>query len=127
MTKIDDIKQRLDAATPGKWVKLDFLLGVVQKEDDTGSVCFCDTRPQDAAPFFVNKNELWVKQVDANAAFIATAPADIRYLLAEVERLRGLVKAGEFGGSQSSFCPWCTSTHKHADDCPVFNKDGSVK
>lgn len=57
-------------------------------------------------------------------------------LLAEVERLRGLIKAVEWVGSccYDSFCAWCGSPQSydqrktgHNDDCPTFTKSGDVR
>lgn len=57
-------------------------------------------------------------------------------LVAEVRRLRGLIKSAEWESewSQSigggSCCPWCDSGkgyHPHDVDCPAFTPDGRVK
>lgn len=63
-------------------------------------------------------------------------------LVAEVRRLRGLIKAAEWfagvGGYDSeSGCPWCESDGfypssklghgRHAADCPAFTPDGRVR
>lgn len=62
-----------------------------------------------------------------------------RGLLAEVDRLRALVKAGEraIGNyAMDPFCPWCGATRcdydksahePHAADCPAFTPDGVVR
>jgi hypothetical protein len=67
---------------------------------------------------------------------------DVRALVAEVRRLRGLIKKAEWysgaGGFESEHgCPWCDSdgyyesSHvghgKHQEDCPAFTRNGDVK
>jgi hypothetical protein len=58
------------------------------------------------------------------------ADEDRDALLAEVRRLRGLIKRVEevdndFG---TMFCPWCVGCAKdHAADCPAFTPDGDVR
>lgn len=71
-----------------------------------------------------------------------TARDDRRALLAEVERLRVLIKKAEwFGGigthDSETGCPWCESDGfyqmsnvghgKHEPECPAFTEDGEVK
>lgn len=56
------------------------------------------------------------------------------YLLADLDRLRALVKAAERAvegtyqstGSAWSACPWCDEMDRHVD-CPAFTADGVVK
>jgi hypothetical protein len=54
---------------------------------------------------------------------------DVRALVAEVRRLRGLIKRVEevdndFG---TMFCPWCGYGKPHAGNCPAFTPDGGVR
>lgn len=53
-------------------------------------------------------------------------------LIAEIERLRGLIKNAEYtdtGYSAGVYtCNWCFEEHpKHAENCPAFTPDGEVK
>lgn len=50
-------------------------------------------------------------------------------LVAEVRRLRGLIKQIESAARQGAACPYCDSwiAERHAADCPAFNPDGTVK
>jgi hypothetical protein len=63
--------------------------------------------------------------------------ADCLALIAEVRRLRGLVKAAEAAaphlGERHANCPWCgywsmgDVKRKHAPECPAFTESGDVK
>jgi hypothetical protein len=72
---ITEIKKRLAAATPGPWQVLkerDGSVGVIQTSHIT--------------------RDVWsIPRTEADVEFIAAAPSDIAYLLAEVERLNGLL------------------------------------
>ena len=77
--RLDEIQARLDATTPGEWVRINTGVGVVLP----GATCQFVTR------------ETTVR----DATFIAAAPTDIAYLLERVRRLeeiavkaRGLVR-----------------------------------
>lgn len=55
-------------------------------------------------------------------------------LVAEVRRLRGLVKRAEFGcvDDYGRFCPWCDDggdhePERHAANCPAFTPSGDVR
>lgn len=57
-------------------------------------------------------------------------------LVAEVRRLRGLIKAAECQGAEQyaihANCPWCgyaPGNHKrsHAPECPAFTENGDVR
>lgn len=63
-----------------------------------------------------------------------TRAHDVRLLVAEVRRLRGLVKQAEFSNAYGDFngtCRWCgkdpTLGNAHEDNCPAFTPDGSVR
>lgn len=56
------------------------------------------------------------------------------YLLADLDRLRALVKAAEWeGGADDRECPWCEQTGSerwpspHFGSCPAFTADGVVR
>lgn len=62
--------------------------------------------------------------------------ADRDALVAEVRRLRGLVKSAETNGknerSEDFNCPWCRYEigawkKVHAPECPAFHEDGTVR
>ena len=78
MSKLDEIKKALQAATPGPWTVRGFS---VRKSD---GYMIRQERPRAAAP------EAW-EQIDeryaADARLIAHAPEWLRYLVGEVERL----------------------------------------
>jgi hypothetical protein len=58
----------------------------------------------------------------------ATGLCDVSLLVAEVRRLRGLIKKSEDGT-----CRWCDQwrdgpeARLHAADCPAFTPDGAVR
>lgn len=64
----------------------------------------------------------------ADAGFIAHARQDIPDLLAEIERLNGLIKQAEWAGDRGvecGDCPWCGASEmydkqRHEPDCPAF-------
>ena len=77
MSKLDEIRERLEAATEGPW---DWCSELWQLRHMTGKyVCTEVLHAKGTLP------------TDNDAEFIANAPTDIAYLLAEVERLRGVV------------------------------------
>lgn len=75
-----------------------------------------------------------------HGAMVHECPAcrgdDCRALVAEVRRLRGLVKSAETMGipmgSETRNCPWCGYAHgdwkrKHSPECPAFTESGDVR
>ena len=80
MKGLDEIKARLDAATPGSWIWMDGLDAIWafsdtydDIRDETPSTVFCfDTR---------------VGYETENAELIANTPTDMRRLIARVEKL----------------------------------------
>jgi hypothetical protein len=84
--QVDEIKARVDAATPGPWLSRTSSNWVdgkrttteyfVMREDDDVAVCADCVDPNTSKPS------------EANADFIAYAREDIPALLAEVERLQ---------------------------------------
>lgn len=68
----------------------------------------------------------------------AAQPGPLREALAEIRRLRGLVKSVERAGDTfpsggCPACPWCGATvddrraEPHREDCPAFTPEGAVR
>ena len=125
-TRLDEIRERVEAATPGPWLRGWWM---AQAE----SMCDCSTkgpllgkRPQKqypgAGPFHVHATDFFEDEhqisgpapecepvagnygyeeggiiAGSDSAFIAAAREDIPFLLAEVERLRGALKECQDG------------------------------
>ena len=65
--------------------------------------------------------------------------SEVPALLAEIERLRGLIKAAEWSGyhetprGDEGVCPWCDVEFytrpegEHAIACPAFTESGDVR
>jgi len=98
--QLDDIEARHKAATPGPWGVYEFgggsMIDIAAGLEDTGcgyrarrEICRLEDEPLDNDPTHKEwtAEEDWT-QVQADAAFIAHAPDDVRALLAEVRRLR---------------------------------------
>jgi hypothetical protein len=56
----------------------------------------------------------------------------VPFLVAEIRRLRGLIKEAELAADTANIacaCPWCGSMvqEPHAADCPAFTEDGRVR
>jgi len=98
--QLDDIETRAGAATPGPWGVYEYggdsLIEIAADLEDTGcgyrarrTVCRFDEEPLDNDPAHREwtAEEDWA-QVQADAAFVAHAPEDVRALLAEIRRLR---------------------------------------
>lgn len=89
MSRLDEIRARLAAATPGPWWR-------------TGGpeLWFVEPAEGDDVITGISRNQYHEIQSDRaghDAALIASAPDDIAYLLAEVERLTGEVaKRGDY-------------------------------
>lgn len=71
MSRVDEIKARLEAATPGPWRTNKFVT-FIEAEKDGEFIC--------QFPNYYNYN--------GNSNLVANAPADIAFLLSEVERLK---------------------------------------
>jgi hypothetical protein len=77
---VGEIEARLSAATPGPWEE--FWRGHIHARDERGTVSICQTfGPED--------------QIHADAEFIANAPADVAYLLAELRKAHEALAAVE--------------------------------
>ena len=79
MTRIEDIQNRLSAATPGPWE--------VDELGDVATVPEFDLHRFDIMPETIARTELRKE----DGAFIANAPADVSYLLAELRKAREAV------------------------------------
>ena len=125
--RLDEIRRRLDAATPGRWERRDdhgnhWGMREVVGPGVGGRLLIGFTTATN-----VSASEAAV--VEGNADLIARAPDDLRHLLAEVERLRALVRRGFDGEDETgrACCPWCHvylggdwSAGGHADDCAAM-------
>ncbi len=89
MSKLDEIKQRLERATPGPWTRA---------EEHEGR---CSIEPIHCSikkTWILQANTNWESDVD----FIANVPTDIRWIIGEVERLRADLEASNALGVKSS-------------------------
>lgn len=105
MTRIDEIRARLDKATPGPWTV----------NSETGSNEFCDYTvygiegvcdanwASDDSPAFAYCDGMTAEDAD----FIAHAPEDIRRLLDTLDQIRNVL------GEEPDPCP------EHPDDDPI--------
>ena len=84
MTRLAEIEQRLQAATPGPWF-------AHYEQDGEPTIPFVSDSDDEEwdGRLLLNVDS---DREDADAAFIAHAPDDIRYLLEQVRRLRGLLR-----------------------------------
>lgn len=91
MDRLTEIRSRREKATPGEWsVEDDFLVTFDPVENEYERRTIADTR------YFR------LPYADANAAFIASAPSDIDWLIARVEALRKL--AGRHRYDEDKVC-----------------------
>lgn len=68
-----------------------------------------------------------VEYIIQDAEFVAHARQDVPDLVAEVERLRGLIAATT---ETHEYCPWCgryKAVMSHAPACPAFTPNGELK
>lgn len=83
--------------------------------------------------------ETWVRQDAAGAkpnGPVMLTPSPVLLMIAEIRRLRGLLKRAERNGNINlgPCCPWCGAHHTmpHAGpdallECPAFTPDGEVR
>lgn len=86
MSRVEDIKARLDAATPGPWEAQG------QEDNDTG--------------FDVVIKEVAVVQYRRDADLIAHAPTDLRDLLAIAEEARNVLQAHDEAAEPDAEMDW---------------------
>ena len=66
---------------------------------------------------------------DEDGAYLLSS-LDVPALIAEVERLRGLVlkvEFADFDADYGTFCPWCGSNGRPHVDCSAFTPEGVVR
>jgi hypothetical protein len=121
MTRLDEIRERLEKATKGEW----------QRRNDILAYCFIMAGDQkilgDATVAYPSR------QRGADADYIAHSKADIAFLLSEIERKDGALKAGR---DRCSVCDGGGSVvdkdncWRDCEGCSVFRaalRDGEVR
>ena len=82
MTRIDEIRDRLDKATPRPWLVWD--------DGDVGTAYPVTTRARDGRAIELESMHI-ANASDSDAELIANAPADLEWCLGEIERLEALI------------------------------------
>jgi len=85
VNRLEEIKNRLDAATNGNWV--------FDSKRDTHDNCIYVEGSSDEKYGYISEGGVvgsseWIWIKDADGEFIANAKQDIEFLLAEIERLK---------------------------------------
>jgi hypothetical protein len=80
MTRIDDIRKRLEAATPGPWEMNGSGPGYILEDATSGHAIRCEVCPPE-------------ETIPIDYEFIANAPTDIAYLLRLVEEYEAAMPA----------------------------------
>ncbi len=97
-TKLDEIRARLEAATPGKWKRFGVARHII------------GTKFNEAEAAGIIHHQWSHNTTDANADLIVNAPTDLAYLLARVEaaetREQALVEAIKKIASNNSGDDW---------------------
>lgn len=107
--QLDELRRLEQEATPGPWT-------AVECEDEAAGVCFWLLR--------FRLGGRWSDFMDKpDADFIAAARSAIPELIAEVERLRGLIRDGYFEGAAAG---WLSST-PNVSDIVTWWDDSDVK
>lgn len=120
----DDELKRLEAlceaATPGPW--------------ETDGVVYVLGPTEPLANGGTTQKGIADSYEESDADFIAAARVAMPAAIAEIRRLRGLLKDAECGTEDK--CAWCGAmridmlpdlSKPHTDDCPAFTPDGEVK
>lgn len=102
--RLSAIQARRKAATGGEWT---YSVDSVDGRPCTLSSCV-DSEDLDIAVFDQWDATPYEEEMIANAEFIIHAPEDVDSLIAEVERLKGLVKKAHREGMQTGDA-WCCS------------------
>lgn len=116
MTRIDEIRERLDKATPGPWE--------VDTDGSGGSGIFFDDEHMKPVC-------LYAKSGDAD--LIANAPADLAWCLAKLDAIRALHKPFEwsFGEGPVQSCAECArlgaSEEEASYPCPTIRALNDTK
>lgn len=141
MTRLDEIKEREAKATKGPWSTDKRGGGIVRGAKVYEYANGNGTRQ---LAMTMGHDDLDSVESAANAEFIAEGRSDIPWLIAEVERLRGLIASAEKSASwgyegEYQCCPWCDNSgdnrtakfdsdwRPHKASCLAFTPDGDVK
>jgi len=128
--RLEKIKARAESATSGVWDVFS-----ISSSDGTSQRLFVKTNngPIDLA--HIPKE--WALVNPSNAYFLAHARTDVPDLVAEVERLRSVIKRSEIESYPFDHCPFCQADFSmnsgdndeclHLPTCPAFYPDGDVK
>ncbi len=126
MNRLDEIKQRVERATPGEWSMREPTAEAWKKRNrasiygepypvyyQTGKRKGELKRMQDV-PIAVDCLGIGACFIE-DAELIVNAPSDIRWLVGEVERMREMLRPLEFGSMGA--CRFCTGYYGHDADC----------
>lgn len=83
-SELAEIRARMDAATPGPWVKVNAFSSYPECDDKDLHFAIHDSQSNQIA--FVEEN-YWVEDYEADSNFIAHARTDVPRLLAHIEAL----------------------------------------
>ncbi len=138
--QLEELKKLCAEATPGPWRS-----EVWHNHDDDGWAAVGPHIKDTPGDDFYSSEEPDSPSYDratSDSDFIVAARTAVPELIAEVERLRGIIKEAERSGffvqddMAAPFdlsCPWCEACClwgdklAHADYCPAFTPDGGVK
>lgn len=118
MTRIDEIRERCEKATPAPWELSEC---VSDPSSDISVSIFHHVKGNE----YIKIGDWWGSDPNdgkdaANHAFIAHSREDIPYLLGLVERMAGLIEKAQFVGGDVDYCPWCFHGEpKHKPTCPA--------
>lgn len=127
-SELEELKQLCADATEGPWAN-----EVWHNHDEGGWAAVGPHAKDTPGDDFYSSEEPGSpshKKAFSDSLFIAASRTAVPALIAEVERLRGLVKAAEKGAvSRYENCPWCGSD-SYMDghlSCPAFTPKGEVR
>lgn len=127
--QLEELKKLCAGATPGPWGSESYG-GAIGDVSEIYAIATGDNGDCENA------------MTKETANFIAASRTAVPELIAEVERLRGIVAMSEYCGKRGpriepAACPWCvgefrfsdgkSSAVMHANDCPAFTPEGEVK
>lgn len=133
LKRLDFLRGAASGNVHDEWKPPNFEDGVHGPEFEDGSISLYADDGTEVCNFGRNN-----KNRAADAEFVAVASHKFRDLIDEVRRLREVVKGAERSGDSfpsggCPACPWCGSTasvsrkEPHADSCPAFTPDGTVR